>query len=85
VSDILERQLGKPGVACTSAFAVDRPAEGTAARSVDYRHLGAEELGSVFESLLKMIPRCDPITQTLSLEATAGHRQQDQRQLLHTN
>jgi hypothetical protein len=39
---------------------------------VDYRHLGAEELGSVFESLLKMIPRCDPITQTVSLEATAG-------------
>lgn len=39
---------------------------------MDYRHLGAEELGSVFESLLKMIPRCDPIPRTLSLEATAG-------------
>jgi hypothetical protein len=40
---------------------------------VDYRHLGAEELGSVYESPLKMIPRGDPITQTFSLEATAGN------------
>ncbi len=29
-------------------------------RAVDYRNLGAEELGSIYESLLELVPRYDP-------------------------
>ena len=30
-------------------------------RTVDYRNLGAEELGSIYESLLELVPRYDPV------------------------
>jgi len=45
--------------------------EGNARRVVDYRNLGAEELGSVYESLLELHPRVDIDASTFSL-ATAG-------------
>jgi len=41
--------------------------------SVDYRNLGAEELGSIYESLLELVPRHDSAEQTFSLEALAGN------------
>ena len=37
-----------------------KPRDGGAWRRVDFRNLGAEELGSVYESLLELIPRYDP-------------------------
>ncbi|MCB0901094.1 MAG: N-6 DNA methylase, partial [Actinobacteria bacterium] len=40
---------------------------------VDYRNLGAEELGSVYESLLELIPRVDLTDMTFRLETVAGH------------
>ena len=40
---------------------------------VDYRNLGAEELGSVYESLLELIPRVDLADMTFRLETTAGN------------
>jgi len=40
---------------------------------VDYRHLGAEELGSVYESLLELIPRLDLEAKTFELENVAGN------------
>lgn len=40
---------------------------------VDYRHLGAEELGSVYESLLELIPRLDLESKTFELENVAGN------------
>jgi hypothetical protein len=40
---------------------------------VDYRNLGAEELGSVYESLLELIPRVDLSDMTFRLETTAGN------------
>ncbi|MFJ8042138.1 Eco57I restriction-modification methylase domain-containing protein [Kitasatospora sp. NPDC096147] len=42
-------------------------------RSVDYRHLGSEELGSVYESLLELIPRHDPAARTFELHNLAGN------------
>jgi hypothetical protein len=42
-------------------------------RSIDYRNLGAEELGSVYESLLEMLPHHDPHTNTFTLERGAGN------------
>ncbi|WP_233225173.1 DNA methyltransferase [Nocardia sp. MDA0666] len=42
-------------------------------RPVDYQHLDAEELGSIYESLLELIPRYSPIERTLELELLAGN------------
>ena len=42
-------------------------------QAVDYRHLGAEELGSVYESLLELIPRVDLADMTFRLESAAGN------------
>ncbi|MEV7169919.1 DNA methyltransferase [Streptomyces sp. NPDC093224] len=40
---------------------------------VDYRHLGAEELGGVYEGLLELVPDPDPDRKTYRLRNSAGH------------
>ncbi len=40
---------------------------------VDYQHLGAEELGSVYESLLEEIPQCEPAAARFYLEPKPGN------------
>jgi hypothetical protein len=52
---------------------VVQPAGGGPKRVVDYRNLGAEELGSVYESLLEFVPRYDPNTRNFTLENVAGN------------
>lgn len=47
--------------------------KGGRTQSVDYRNLGAEELGSVYESLLELIPRVDLADMSFRLETTAGN------------
>jgi hypothetical protein len=47
--------------------------DGKARRSVDYRNLGAEELGSVYESLLELQPRFDPDAISFTLESASGN------------
>lgn len=42
-------------------------------RSVDYKNLGAEELGSVYESLLELHPQLDSDAGTFALATAAGH------------
>ncbi|MFZ4487741.1 MAG: N-6 DNA methylase, partial [Candidatus Nanopelagicales bacterium] len=42
-------------------------------RIVDYRNLGAEELGSIYESLLELVPRHDHLGRTFTLENLAGN------------
>ena len=42
-------------------------------RSVDYRHLDAEELGSIYESLLELIPRHSAVDRTFELVTLAGN------------
>ncbi|WP_214407391.1 Eco57I restriction-modification methylase domain-containing protein [Pseudonocardia lacus] len=42
-------------------------------RAVDYRHLDAEELGSVYESLLELVPRHSAVDLTFELVAAAGN------------
>ncbi|MFE9426191.1 Eco57I restriction-modification methylase domain-containing protein [Kitasatospora sp. NPDC006697] len=44
------------------------------AQRVDYRHLGAEELGSIYESLLELIPRYDSQTGAFWLQNLAGNK-----------
>ena len=47
--------------------------EGKIRRAVDYRNLGPEELGSVYESLLEMHPRLHSEAGTFELSSTAGN------------
>lgn len=47
--------------------------KGQPKRTVDYRNLGAEELGSIYESLLELVPRHDSNEQTFTLESLAGN------------
>jgi len=55
------------------ALAVIRSSETGRRRSVDFRHLDAEELGSVYEGLLELHPRVDPATREFSFDVAAGH------------
>ena len=50
------------------AFTVD----GRVRRTVDYRNLGSEELGSVYESLLELHPQLNVDAATFALEVAAG-------------
>jgi N-6 DNA Methylase len=50
-----------------------RDRSGGPSRAVDYRNLGAEELGSVYESLLEEISRRDPSANTFTLQRSAGN------------
>lgn len=47
--------------------------EGSVRRSVDYRNLGAEELGSIYEALLEMHPQIDLGAKTFGLATAAGN------------
>jgi hypothetical protein len=42
-------------------------------RPVDYRNLGTEELGGVYETLLELHPLIDTVASTFSLGAVSGH------------
>lgn len=42
-------------------------------RTVDYRNLGAEELGGIYESLLELVPRYDVEQRSFTLETLAGN------------
>jgi hypothetical protein len=42
-------------------------------RLVDFRNLGADELGSIYESLMELTPRHDPLRHLFSLENLAGN------------
>ncbi|WP_017972619.1 Eco57I restriction-modification methylase domain-containing protein [Actinopolyspora halophila] len=47
--------------------------DGDVRRMVDFRNLGAEELGSVYESLLELHPQHDPADNAFKLETAAGN------------
>ncbi|NBB81121.1 MAG: N-6 DNA methylase [Verrucomicrobia bacterium] len=47
--------------------------DGSVRRSVDYRNLGAEELGSIYEALLEMHPQIDLGAKTFALATAAGN------------
>ena len=59
---------------CSTRSARSRPSsDGKVLRSVDYRNLGAEELGSVYESLLELHPELDADAGTFALTTAAGN------------
>jgi len=47
--------------------------EGNTRRSVDYKNLGPEELGSVYESLLELHPNLNTDAATFELSTASGH------------
>ncbi len=59
-------------LAAIRSLSVVQP-KGQPRRRVDFAQLGAEELGSVYESLLELVPRYDPISHAFSLEVLAGN------------
>ncbi|MFW0786138.1 DNA methyltransferase [Gordonia sp. CPCC 206044] len=46
-------------------------------RVVDYRNLGAEELGSIYEALLEFVPQWDPATKLYTLDIAGGNQRKD--------
>ncbi|KWW99035.1 putative type II DNA modification enzyme [Carbonactinospora thermoautotrophica] len=60
-------------LAAVRALSTVRDKDSQRPRPVDYRNLGSEELGSVYESLLELIPRIDPAARTFRLEQLAGN------------
>lgn len=73
-ADVLtECQLGnQPLLAAVRSLSVVQP-KGQPRRHVDFQNLGAEELGSIYESLLELVPRHDPTTHAFTLELLAGN------------
>lgn len=59
-------------LAAVRSLSVVQP-KGELRRMVDFAHLGAEELGSVYESLLELVPRYDPFSHTFAMETLAGN------------
>lgn len=47
--------------------------DGQSVRQVDYRNLGSEELGSVYESLLELHPQFTPDPPAFALKSAMGH------------
>ena len=59
------------------ALSLVKPRDGGAWRRVDFGNLGAEELGSVYESLLELIPRYDAEQLAYTLETLAGNERKE--------
>ena len=54
-------------------LSVTRPEAGGPRRFVDYQHLGAEELGGIYENLLEYVPHGDPHAGRFELASIAGN------------
>jgi hypothetical protein len=63
----------EPLLTAVRHLTVVQPAGGGPKRVIDYRNLGAEELGSIYESLLEFVPRYDHTTRTFTLESIVGN------------
>jgi N-6 DNA Methylase len=59
------------------ALSFVRPRDGGAMRPTDFGNLGAEELGSVYESLLELIPRYDAEQLAYTLVTLAGNERKE--------
>ncbi|PWI09032.1 restriction endonuclease [Streptomyces sp. NWU339] len=63
----------EPLLEAVRALSVVRDAASKRNRVVDYRHLDAEELGSIYESLLELVPQHDATERTFELVELAGN------------
>ncbi|CAL9641047.1 hypothetical protein SUDANB176_06348 [Streptomyces sp. enrichment culture] len=63
----------EPLLEAVRALSIVRDAGSKRNRVVDYRHLDAEELGSIYESLLELVPKHDATERTFELVELAGN------------
>lgn len=59
------------------ALAWFKSREGGPLRRVDFGNLGADELGSIYESLLELIPHYDPDNRTYTLTVLPGNERKE--------
>lgn len=75
---LMERSLSNQALlSAVHSLSVVREPRSRAMRIVDYRNLGAEELGSIYESLLELMPSWDPATKTYTLAVASGNQRKD--------
>ncbi|MCP3822290.1 N-6 DNA methylase [Streptomyces sp. A3M-1-3] len=63
----------EPLLDAVRALSVVRDTNSRRNRAVDYRHLDAEELGSIYESLLELVPKHNATERTFELVELAGN------------
>ncbi|XMA39428.1 N-6 DNA methylase [Streptomyces albogriseolus] len=63
----------EPLLEAVRALSIVRDSSSKRNRVVDYRHLDAEELGSIYESLLELVPQHDATERTFELVELAGN------------
>ncbi|MGW2855681.1 Eco57I restriction-modification methylase domain-containing protein, partial [Streptomyces sp. NPDC001215] len=63
----------EPLLDAVRALSIVRDANSRRNRVVDYRHLDAEELGSIYESLLELVPKHNATDRTFELVELAGN------------
>ncbi len=63
----------EPLLEAVRALSIVRDAGSKRNRVVDYRHLDAEELGSIYESLLELVPKHNATDRTFELVELAGN------------
>ncbi|GGZ02512.1 Eco57I restriction-modification methylase domain-containing protein [Streptomyces poonensis] len=63
----------EPLLEAVRALSIVRDAASRRNRVIDYRHLDAEELGSIYESLLELVPRHNATDRTFELVELAGN------------
>ncbi|MCP9274882.1 Eco57I restriction-modification methylase domain-containing protein [Mycolicibacterium arenosum] len=59
------------------SLSVVREPRSNVLRVVDYRNLGAEELGSIYEALLEFVPAWDAAIKTYTLSIASGNQRKD--------
>lgn len=72
IGDLAAQQIAN-GNLLEAVRALGFARQGRTLRPVDYRHLGSEELGSVYESLLELHPLVHREAHTFKLETAPGH------------
>ncbi|GHK02348.1 hypothetical protein SY2F82_41450 [Streptomyces sp. Y2F8-2] len=63
----------EPLLKAVRALSIVRDTDSRRNRVVDYRHLDAEELGSIYESLLELVPKHNATERTFELVELAGN------------
>ena len=67
----------RPSSARSAPWPWSSPATAARLRRVDFGNLGAEELGSVYESLLELIPHYDPDNRSYTLTVLPGNERKE--------
>ncbi|MGE3726431.1 MAG: N-6 DNA methylase [Candidatus Sericytochromatia bacterium] len=72
IPDLYQAQLSNQAL-LKAVFALAYTVDGKIRRSVDYKNLGSEELGSIYESLLELHPEIHAEAATFELKVAAGN------------